>query len=257
MPAVDLNADVGEGYDADDALMRIVTSANVACGFHAGDAGSMRLTCAVAVRSGVAIGAQVSYRDRAGFGRRPMDVDRQVLVADVVEQVHALRRAAATAGGVVSYLKPHGALYNRVVDDEDQAAGVAEAAAAETLPVLGLPGSRLLALAARLGAVVRREFFADRGYDRSGRLVPRGQPDALVTDAEEVERRVRRILTDRVVRSIDGADVPVVADSICVHGDSPDAVALATAARRGITAAGWEAASGWDVGPSSRQVRAP
>jgi UPF0271 protein len=257
MPAIDLNADVGEGFDADQALLRVVTSANVACGFHAGDAGTMRATCALAAGWDVAIGAQVSYRDRAGFGRRRMDVDRHLLFADVVEQVRALRQAAKPVGGVVRYLKPHGALYNRVVDDEDQAAAVAEAAAAESLPVLCLPGSRLAVVAAGVGVVVRREFFADRGYDRSGRLVPRTHPSALVGDPEQVEQRVHRMLIDRVVRSIDGIDVPVVAESVCVHGDSPDAVALATAARRGISAARWTVAAAWNVDAPSREAAPP
>jgi UPF0271 protein len=242
MLTIDLNADVGEGFDADVDLMTVVSSANVACGFHAGDAESMRTTCALAVAHDVAIGAQVSYRDREGFGRRRVDLARAVLSADVAEQIRDLRRAAGYVGGIVSYVKPHGALYNRIVDDEDQAAGVVEVCVDEDLPVLGLPGSQFLALAAERGLVTRREFFADRAYDQRGRLVPRSDPGAVIEDADAVARRVAILLDRGRVSSIEGTLVDVEADSICVHGDTPGAARLASRVRDAVLAAGWEVA---------------
>jgi UPF0271 protein len=225
---VDLNADLGEGVTDDAALLAVVTSANVACGFHAGNAEVMRTVCETAAPRGVRIGAQVSYRDREGFGRRRTDVSAQVLTAQVAEQVGLLAEIAASCGTRVSYLKPHGALYNRVVDDDEQA--VAVLAGSGDLPVLGLPGGRLLALAAASGRAVFAEAFPDRGY-RSGedglpRLVPRDEPGALVTEPAEV--------ADRAVRL--AADV----DSLCVHGDAPDAVAAAHAVRQALERAGIE-----------------
>jgi UPF0271 protein len=236
---IDLNADVGEGFDADDELLALVSSANVACGYHAGDAGSMRATCALAVERDVAIGAQVSYRDREGFGRRRVDVAQEALTDDVAEQVRALRQAAAAVGGAVSYLKPHGALYNRIVDDEEQAAAVVDVCRSEGLPVLGLPGSRFLALAAEQGVETRREFFADRGYDRRGGLVPRSDRGALVDDDDAIAHRVTMLLEQATVTAVDGTPVPVAADSICVHGDTPGAARLAARVRETVLAAGW------------------
>jgi 5-oxoprolinase (ATP-hydrolysing) subunit A len=234
--SLDLNADVGEGFPHDRELLEVVTSANVACGFHAGDAATMRQLCGWCAAGGVAIGAQVSYRDRAGFGRRPVEVGYDELRADIEEQLGALTLAAREEGTRVAYLKPHGALYSRVVGDRDQARAVVDAAGTMRLPVLGLPGSALLAMAADAGLRVVREFFADRGYTAEGTLVPRSSPGALLTDADEVARRVARLVETGTVAAVDGTEVRVLAASICVHGDTPDAVGLARAVAAALTA---------------------
>ncbi|QIM22510.1 LamB/YcsF family protein [Phycicoccus sp. HDW14] len=235
---IDLNADLGESFGTwvlgdDEAMLRIVTSANVACGFHAGDPTTLRRTVARAAAAGVAVGAQVGYRDLAGFGRRRMDVDPDDLTADVLYQLGALEAMCRVAGTRVRYLKPHGALYNTAVTDEGQARAVVEAVLAydSSLPVLGLPGSALLRLADAEGLPTVAEAFADRGYDARGHLVPRTQPGALVTDPDAVAARVVRMVREGVVTAVDGAEVAVAARSVCVHGDTPGAVALATAVR--------------------------
>ncbi|GAA5130474.1 5-oxoprolinase subunit PxpA [Alloalcanivorax gelatiniphagus] len=226
---VDLNADLGEEVTDDDGLLAVVTSANVACGFHAGTPATMRAVCAGAVRRGVALGAQVSYDDRANFGRVELDVAPDVLREQVAEQVGVLSAIAAAEGGEVIYLKPHGALYHRVAVDEAQAAAVLDASG--DLPVLGMPGSLLLAMARDRGRGVRLEGFPDRGHDAAGRLLPRDRPGALVTEPVEVARRA-------VAQAVE-------VDSVCVHGDSPDAVATAVAVRRALEADGWSLQQCW------------
>lgn len=235
---MDLNADLGEGFPFDEELLGIVTSANVACGFHAGDRATMRTACERCVAHGVRIGAQPSYRDRDGFGRRDVDVSVDTLTDDLEEQVAALLDAAAWAGAKVAYLKPHGALYNRTVWDADRAGAVVAVAGRHGLPVLGLPGSELLRLAEHAGLATHREFFADRGYDDDGRLVPRGDERALVTDPTEAAVRVRTLVERGSVQSVSGRPVPVAADSICVHGDTPGAVAVARGVRGALAALG-------------------
>lgn len=244
-PVIDLNADLGESFGAwvlgdDEAMLGVVTSANVACGFHAGDPTTLRRTVARAAAAGVAVGAQVGYRDLAGFGRRRMDVDPDDLTADVLYQLGALEAMCRVAGTRVRYLKPHGALYNTAVTDEGQARAVVEAVLAydASLPVLGLPGSALLRLAEAEGLPTVGEAFADRGYDARGHLVPRSQPGALVTDPDEVAARVVRMVRDGVVTAVDGSEVAVAPRSVCVHGDTPGAVALATAVRDALREAG-------------------
>ncbi|MBD8869669.1 LamB/YcsF family protein [Nocardioides donggukensis] len=222
-PTLDLNADLGEEVTDDAGLLEVVTSANLACGYHAGSPEIMRAVCEGAARRGVAIGAQVSYADRAHFGRRRLDVAPAVLAEQVADQVGVLAEIAAAAGVEVGYLKPHGALYNRVVDDPDQAAAVL--AGSGDLPVLGLSGGVLLEQAAAAGRATWREGFPDRGYTAEGRLVPRDRPGALVREEAEVARRAVRLARE--------------VDSVCVHGDSPDAVAHARAVRRALEAAGW------------------
>ena len=238
---VDLNSDLGEGFGVwrlgdDEALLEIVTSANVACGFHAGDPDTLRRVCAKAAEGGVAIGAQVGYRDLAGFGRRAIDVPPSSLTNEVIYQIGALDAFARLAGTRVRYVKPHGALYNRIVHDEAQAAAVVAAVQAydPSLPVLGLPGSAWLRLAAEAGLTTVTDAFADRGYTSSATLVPRSQPGALITEADVVAKRVLRMITDGVVQSVDGSDVDVAAQSVCVHGDSPDAVGMARRIREAI-----------------------
>jgi UPF0271 protein len=242
---VDLNADVGESFGAwrlgdDVALLDIVNSANVACGFHAGDPATMRRTCALAADRDVRIGAQVGYRDLAGFGRRFLDVTHDDLVDDVLAQLGALEAFARVAGSRVSYVKPHGALYNAIVTHEEQAAAVVEAIRQfdRTLPLVGLPGSRSLALAAAEGLTVVREGFADRAYTASGELVPRSRPGAVLHDPAEIAARTVRMVRDGRVTAFDGAEVDVSVDSVCVHGDTPGAVEIARAVRAALEAAG-------------------
>jgi UPF0271 protein len=248
MTSIDLNADLGEGFGRwrltdDERLLSVVTSANVACGFHAGDPVTMRRVCEQAAARGVRVGAQVSYRDLAGFGRRAMDVPPAELTAEVAYQIGALEVFARAAGTRVSYVKPHGALYNRVVHDEEQAravvAGVLLASRADAaLPVLGLPGSRLLDLAAEAGLPAVTEAFADRAYTERGTLVPRGRDGAVVTDPEAVVERSVGLAHTGVVTSHTGVPVEVRARSLCLHGDTPGAVELARRVRARLEESG-------------------
>ena len=244
-PVIDLNSDVGESFGRwvlgdDAAMMAAITSANVACGFHAGDPTTLRRTCRAAAEGGVVIGAQVGYRDLAGFGRRFIDMDPVELADDIVYQVGALQALAAVAGSRVSYVKPHGALYNTAVHHREQAQAVVDAVRSvdPALPLLGLPGSTLLRLAEAGGLRAVPEAFADRGYTPQGTLVARSQPGALLHDPDEVAARMLRLVTEGLIRSVDGTDVPVRAESVCVHGDSPGAVAMAAAVRGSLTRAG-------------------
>ncbi|GGN37919.1 LamB/YcsF family protein [Streptomyces fuscichromogenes] len=245
MTSIDLNADLGEGFGRwrltdDEQLLSVVTSANVACGFHAGDASTMRRVCGLAAERGVTIGAQVSYRDLAGFGRRAMDVPPAELAAEVAYQIGALEVFARAAGARVAYVKPHGALYNRVVHDEEQAAAVVDGVllADAALPVLGLPGSRLLARAEQAGLPAVTEAFADRAYTDEGTLVPRGREGAVVSDPETVVERSVELARSGAVTSHSGARIAVRARSLCLHGDTPGAVELARQVRARLAAAG-------------------
>ncbi len=247
---VDLNSDVGESFGRwrlgdDEQVLQVVTSANVACGFHAGDPSTLRRCCETAARHGVVVGAQVGYRDLAGFGRRFIDYDAGELADDVTYQIGALEALARVAGTRVAYVKPHGALYNATVHHEGQARAVVDAVAAydASLPLLGLPGSKLLAAGEAAGLRTVREAFADRGYTAEGTLVPRSQPGALLSDPDEVAARVVRLVTDRTLVAVDGTTVRIEADSVCVHGDSPGAVAMATGVRDALRAQGVELAA--------------
>ncbi len=242
---IDLNADVGESFGAwvlgdDEAVLGVVTSANVACGFHAGDPLTLRRACRYAASRGVAVGAQVGYRDLAGFGRRFIDVRPEELEAEIVYQTGALDALARIEGTRVSYVKPHGALYNAVVDHEEQAAAVVAAVRAvdPSLPLLGLPGSALLRRAGEAGLRAVPEAFADRAYAPDGRLVPRSEPGAVLHDPHEVAARTVRLVLDGVVTAVDGSDVAVAAESVCIHGDTPGAVAMAVAVRTALESAG-------------------
>jgi 5-oxoprolinase (ATP-hydrolysing) subunit A len=247
---IDLNADLGEGFGVwrlgdDDALLGVVSSANVACGFHAGDPSIMRRVCERAVAGAVAIGAQVSYRDLAGFGRRFLDVAPAELADDVLYQLAALDGIARAAGGRVTYVKPHGALYNATVTHEEQARAVVDAVARfdPSLAILGLPGSALLERAGHAGLRGVPEGFADRGYTAEGALLPRDQPGALIEDAALVAERAVRMAVDGVVVAVDGSRVAVDVASVCVHGDTPGAVGIARAVRAALTAAGIDVAA--------------
>ena len=234
---MDLNADLGESYGRwtlgdDEAMLDLITSANVACGFHAGDPATLLRTCAQAAERGVVIGAQVGYPDLAGFGRRFLDISAADLTAGVLYQIGALDGLARSVGARVRYVKPHGALYNTAVEHEEQAAAVVAAARAYDpgLPLLGLPGSALLRIAAEQGLRPVTEYFIDRSYTPEGRLVDRRRPDALISDPAEAARRAVRAAHEGR------------AESMCTHGDSPGAVEMARTVRRALTDAGVELA---------------
>jgi UPF0271 protein len=242
---IDLNADLGEGFGAwrlgdDDALLEIVTSANVACGFHAGDPATMRRVCTLAAERGVTVGAQVGYRDLVGFGRRRMDVSPDELTADVLYQLGALDGCARAAGTRVRYVKPHGALYNTAVDDPVQAAAIVAAVSAydTSLPLLTLPGSQLESAAGTAGVPFVAEAFADRGYLPNGRLVPRDRHGAVLSDSSAAAAQAVALATTGRGAAVDGSEVRIAARSLCVHGDTPGAVAVARAVREALLGAG-------------------
>lgn len=245
MATIDLNSDVGESFGrwslGDDlAMFGSVSSANVACGFHAGDPSVIRNTCRQAAAAGVAIGAHVGYRDLAGFGRRFMDISPTELADDVVYQIGALQALAAVEGARVQYVKPHGGLYNAIVTHTAQAQAVVDAVKSvdPSLPILGLPGSEVLRLAEAAGLRAVTEAFADRAYNPDGTLVSRSLPGAVLEDPEQVAEHVLRMATESAVRTIDGSILKIRAESICVHGDSPGAVAMATAVKSALGEAG-------------------
>lgn len=242
---MDLNADLGEGFGIwrlgdDEALLDLVTSANVACGFHGGDPATMRRVCSAAAERGVAVGAQVGYRDLAGFGRRRIEYDFEELRDDLIYQIGALDAFCRVAGTTVRYVKPHGALYNTATVDETQAAAIVAAVVDydRTLPVLCLPGSLLAQIATGAGLRVVSEGFPDRAYQPNGSLTPRSAPGALVTSPGEVAARAVAMACDQTVVATDGSVVSCPVESICLHGDSPNAVATAREVRRALENAG-------------------
>lgn len=244
-PAIDLNADLGESFGQwttgdDEAMLDVVTSANIACGFHAGDPIGMRRTCRAAVERGVVPGAHVGYRDLAGFGRRFMDIAPDELEADVLYQLGALDGMCRSLGGALRYVKPHGALYHRVSTDPVQAAAVVDAVVAHdpALTMVGLPGSLLLEAARERGLSTVGEAFADRAYNPDGSLVSRREPGAVVHDPDSVAHRVVTLASTGRVRAVDGTEIELDADTVCIHGDSPDAVAMARAVRAALGEAG-------------------
>lgn len=239
--AVDLNSDLGESFGRwvlgdDAAMLGVVSSANIACGFHAGDPSTLRASCAGAVEAGVRIGAQVGYRDLAGFGRRFVDVEPAQLADDVVYQLGALDGFARVTGDRVRYVKPHGALWHAVIDHEAQAGAVVEAVAQydDGLAVLGPDDSALQTVADTAGLRYVREAFADRAYGADGRLLSRTSPGAVLHDPETVARRVVRMLRDGEVDTDGGGRVSLRFESLCLHGDSPGAVAMARAVRAAL-----------------------
>jgi UPF0271 protein len=245
MKTIDLNSDLGESYGAwrmgdDAAMLEVVSSANVACGFHAGDPAGILRTVKAAAERGVFIGAHVSYPDLAGFGRRDMDIAPADLTADVVYQIGALSGLAAAAGSKVRYVKPHGALYNRIAVDAVQGAAVIAALKSvdPTLVLMGLAGAPILDQARAAGLAVVAEAYADRAYTPAGHLVPRREVGAVLHDASLIAARMVRLATEGVVEAIDGSVIRIDAQSICVHGDSPGAVAIAREVRGRLEAAG-------------------
>jgi UPF0271 protein len=242
---MDINADMGEGFGAyrltdDEALLHVVTSANVACGFHAGDPLVMRATCEEAIAAGVGIGAHPSFHDLAGFGRRFIDCSPDEIAMDVVYQISALGGIARSAGGSLSHIKLHGELYNLTVRDVASAKAVAGAVArvAPYLPILTLPGSVMAQEAEAVGLRVVAESFADRGYSPDGTLVPRRLPGAVITDVEAICERMARLATTGEIEAVDGTVIHLEVDSICVHGDTPGAMSIACALRFALEGAG-------------------
>ncbi|KQO97410.1 LamB/YcsF family protein [Leifsonia sp. Leaf264] len=241
--SIDLNCDLGEGVGDDAALFPLITSANIACGFHAGDAETIAESCRLAVQYGVAIGAHPSYNDREGFGRRELEVDDLTLLAEWSVQVRAVRVAAAEAGGALAYVKPHGALYNRLQVDAHLATLFCTAMAdanrgGDVVPLLGMPGSALELASSRQGIEYVREAFADRAYLPDGTLAPRRLPGALIDDVDRVAERAVAIATGRGIRAVDGTRIAIDASSLCLHGDTPGAPALAAAVREALAEAG-------------------
>ena len=250
MTTMDLNSDLGESLGAwpmgdDAAMLEIVSSANVACGFHAGDPAGILQTLRAAAARGVVVGAHVAYPDLKGFGRRNMDVASADLVADVIYQIGALQGLAAAAGTCVRYVKPHGALYNTIAHDARQAHDVIAAIRAVNpqLALVALAGSPLVQWARDAGLRVVSEAFADRAYTPPGALVARREKGAVLHDPEQIAQRMLRLAQEGVIEAVDGSVVRIEADSICVHGDSPDAVAIARQLRARLEAEGIAIAS--------------
>ncbi|VVO46194.1 hypothetical protein PS850_00052 [Pseudomonas fluorescens] len=239
MPTIDINSDLGESFGAwsmgdDAAMLDVVTSANVACGFHAGDPAGILRTLKAAAAKNVTIGAHVAYPDKVGFGRRNMDLASDELTADVIYQIGALQGLAKAAGTCVRYVKPHGALYNTIAHDRRQALAVIEAIRAidANLILVALAGSSLIELARNEGLQCIAEAFADRAYTPQGTLVSRREPGAVLHDPKLVAQRMLRLVEDGTIEAIDGSLAKIQADSICVHGDSPAAVEMARELRR-------------------------
>ncbi|MFJ6158901.1 LamB/YcsF family protein [Pseudarthrobacter sp. NPDC092184] len=245
MAFIDLNSDVGESFGNwtmgdDAAIFRSVSSANIACGFHAGDPSTIARTCREAVAAGISIGAHVGYRDLAGFGRRFLDCSPTELADDVLYQLGALEGIARAAGGRISYVKPHGALYNTIVTHREQAQAVVDAVKAfgGDLPMLLLPGSVALDAAEAAGLRGVAEAFADRAYNPDGTLVSRREPGAVLHDEDAVAANMVRLATEGTIVARDGSTIKTSAESICLHGDTAGAVSMAAAVRRELEASG-------------------
>jgi len=239
---IDLNADVGELAGQDAALMRCITSANVACGAHAGDATVMAETVRLAKAHGVAVGAHPGFPDREGFGRRDLRMPPEAVTAFVADQVRALAAIAADQGVRLRHVKPHGALFNIAVVDGPTAEAIARAVASidMSLILFGLPGSQLIAAGAAAGLPTAREVFADRAYRADGTLLPRSEPGAVIHDAERVLARVVAMVKERAVLAVDGTRVALEFDTMCVHGDTPGAAELAARIRAALVSEGIE-----------------
>ena len=242
---VDFNSDIGESFGSykmglDEEVIGCISSANIACGFHAGDPGWMRHTVGLAERNGVGIGAHPAFPDLRGFGRRNMVVDPQEVRDDVVYQIGAL--TAFTKGKRLQHVKPHGAMYNMAVKDEALARAICEAILEvdQRLILLALSGSRWVEIAEEMGLRVAREVFADRALMPDGSLAPRSEPGAVLHDADQIAERTLRMVTEGTIEAVDGSQVDVVADSVCLHGDTPGAVAMARAVRDTLEGAGVE-----------------
>ena len=247
MPSIDLNCDLGESFGAytigmDSAVIPFITSANVACGYHAGDPLVMQRTVAACKAHGVHIGAHPGYPDLMGFGRRNIAATPAEVKAYIQYQVGALSAFCTAAGVPLCHVKPHGAMYNMAAKDEALARAICEGILEVNpkLTLLALSGSAMVRAAHETGLPVKNEVFADRGYQADGTLVPRSKPGAMITDEDEAIARVIRMAKEGVVRSVDGADVPLTADSVCVHGDGEKALAFVQKIRAALTDAGIE-----------------
>ncbi len=247
MARIDLNSDLGESFGPwpmgdDAAMLAIVSSANIACGFHAGDPAGILRVLREAARRGVAVGAHVGYRDLVGFGRRNMDPTDEELTGDTIYQIGALQALARAAGTTVRYVKPHGALYNTIAHDTRQAAAVIAGvqAADPSLVLMALAGAPIVAQARKAGLRVVCEAFADRAYNADGSLVSRRLPGSVIHDPQAVAARILRLVRDGTITTIDGQEIAIEAQSVCIHGDTPAAVAIAGALRDSLVAAGVE-----------------
>ncbi|WP_067934458.1 LamB/YcsF family protein [Alicyclobacillus kakegawensis] len=245
MPVLDLNCDLGESFGVyrlgqDDEMLDVVTSCNIACGFHAGDAGTMRRTVERALSKGVAIGAHPGLQDLVGFGRRNMDISPREAYDIVVYQIGALDAFVRAAGGRMQHVKPHGALYNMAAVRAPLAAAVAEAVykVNPELILFGLSGSELVQAGERIGLRTASEVFADRTYQSDGSLTPRRQPDALISDTDRAVQQVIRMVKEGKVLSRQGVDVAIAADTVCIHGDGPQALELARRMRAALAQEG-------------------
>ena len=228
---VDLNCDLGEGCTTDEAIMPYISSANIACGYHAGDVDTIKQTLAFAKQYNVAIGAHPSYPDRANFGRKEMDLPIQEIKSLVSEQIRIVQSLAAAVGLSLHHVKPHGALYNKAAKDEATAIAIAEAVYAidPSLILFGLANSESGKAAKKIGLQFYNEVFADRTYTDQGQLTPRTEANAMITTDEEAIRQVLQMLKEETVTSTNGKIIPIQADTICIHGDGPDALAFAKA----------------------------
>lgn len=238
MPSIDLNCDMGEGMGSDAELMDIVTSVNIACGFHAGGPSTMRRTVDLAIQKGVNIGAHPSYLDIEGFGRHPIDLSPDEVFDIVVYQVSALKGICETSGGILTHVKPHGALYNTSARQRDIARAIAEAVSAidADLILYGLSGSHSTSEAEALGLRTASEVFADRTYRADGSLTPRISDNALIKDTERSVEQVIQMIQDGCVTATNGENVPIKAETICIHGDGPNALEFARAVRDDLLA---------------------
>jgi UPF0271 protein len=253
---VDLNADIGESFGVyrignDEMLMRSITSGSIACGFHAGDPSVMRHTVRLAARAGVAVGAHPAFPDLVGFGRREIEAEPQDIFEFVLYQIGALSAIAKAEGVRLQHVKPHGALYNMSARRKDIAEAIARAVASfdDTLMLVGLPESELLSAGSRLGLRVAAEAFADRSYESDGTLTPRHLADSVLSEPGRAAERAVRMVRDKKITARDGSSFSTHVDTICVHGDTPDAASLATAVRTGLEQAGIKVASLTQPGP--------
>ena len=242
---IDLNCDVGEGYGYDAELMSIVTSANIACGYHAGDAVTMKETVDLAIKNGVSIGAHPGYPDREGFGRRAKDISTPEIFEIITDQIFALQQITSTAGVRLQHVKPHGALYNQAAKDPFLAGTIAAAVKTvdKDLILFGPAGSALIEAGSQAGLRTAAEVFADRTYLSDGSLTPRSEPNALIDDVDKAVSQIMAIITNLNVATIDGGTLPLNADTICIHGDGANPVEFAQAIRDSLVKSGVEVAS--------------
>lgn len=240
MMNIDLNADLGEGCASDGELLTLISSANIACGFHAGDAQTMLTSVREALKNGVAIGAHPSFPDRENFGRTAMTLPVETVYAQTLYQIGALAAMARAEGGVMRHVKPHGMLYNQAAKDPQLADAIAKAVYAcdPALILVGLAGSELVRAGERYGLVTRQEVFADRGYQADGSLVPRTQPGALIEDEDQSLAQTLGMVETGRVKSITGEWTSVVAQTVCIHGDGEHALAFARRLRSAFEARG-------------------